>query len=232
MYCVRCGVKLQEGEARCPLCDTPVWNPEADGNGENREKNYPDTMPRHYRETRRPAAIALTILCALAVAVVLIICFRLNRRLGWGGYVVGGIGLFYVIAVLPCWFLHPRAEVFLPVGHAAAALYVLYICLSVGGRWFLPFAFPVIAASCILSEAMLCLLKYVHRGRAFIFGGFLILLGGYTMLVEFFEHLAFGTGMFRWSLFSLAGFGAAGLFLLVLGMISPFRQSMKKRFFF
>ena len=25
MYCVRCGVRLQEGVKACPLCGTPVW---------------------------------------------------------------------------------------------------------------------------------------------------------------------------------------------------------------
>jgi len=30
MYCVKCGVKLQEGIPSCPLCQTPVWNPDAD----------------------------------------------------------------------------------------------------------------------------------------------------------------------------------------------------------
>ena len=27
MYCVKCGVKLQDGTETCPLCQTPVWNP-------------------------------------------------------------------------------------------------------------------------------------------------------------------------------------------------------------
>ena len=38
--------------------------------------------------------------------------------------------------------------------------------------------------------------------------------------------------MFRWSLYSLAGFGSAGLFLLIAGMIPSLRQGMRKRFFF
>ena len=28
MYCVKCGVRLQDGVNSCPLCNTPVWNPE------------------------------------------------------------------------------------------------------------------------------------------------------------------------------------------------------------
>ena len=50
--------------------------------------------------------------------------------------------------------------------------------------------------------------------------------------VEFFEHLSFGDEMFRWSLYSLAGFGSVGLFLLIAGMIPSLRQGMRKRFFF
>ena len=38
MYCVRCGVKLQEGTESCPLCGTPVWNPE----GARARKSYPE----------------------------------------------------------------------------------------------------------------------------------------------------------------------------------------------
>ena len=228
MYCVRCGVSLQEGATECSLCKTPVRLPD-EGSA---DKSYPDTMPRNYIDSSLPLAVAMTVFCAIAVAVVLVICFRLYGELRWGGYVVWGIVLFYIIAILPRWFRHPRGEVFVPADHAAIALYVLYICLHTGGHWFLRFAFPVIGVSCILSTAMICLLKYVRRGKLFIFGGFLILLGGFTMLIEFFAHVSFGTPMFRWSLFSLAGFGAVGLFLLIAGIIRPLREALEKRFFF
>ncbi len=228
MYCVKCGVKLQEGVERCPLCDTPVWNPEQTSG----ERSYPDTLPKQHREADLPGALVLTVLCAVAVLVTLTVCFKLYGELRWGGYVVFGIALFYVLFGLPRWFRQPKGEVFVPIDYAAVALYVLYICQKTGGHWFLSFAFPVILASCLLSTAMICLLKYVRGGRLFIFGGFLLLLGGFTVLVEFFEHLSFGEEMFRWSLYSLTGFGAAGLFLLIAGMIPGLRHSLEKRFFF
>ena len=28
MYCVKCGVRLQDGVGECPLCHTAVWMPE------------------------------------------------------------------------------------------------------------------------------------------------------------------------------------------------------------
>ena len=228
MYCVKCGVKVREGASSCPLCGTPVWNPE----GIEEKRTYPDTLPRYYSESGIAGAVAMTVVCAVAVAVLLTVCFRLYGALRWGGYAVWGVVLFYIVVVLPGWFRHPRGEVFVPVDHAAAALYALYVCVKTGGHWFMSFAFPVIGVSCLLSTAMVCLLKYVRRGRLFIFGGFMLLLGGFTVLVELFEHISFGTAMFRWSLFSLAGFGAVGAFLLIAGMIRPMRQGLEKRFFF
>ena len=79
---------------------------------------------------------------------------------------------------------------------------------------------------------MICLLKYVKGGRLFIFGGFFILVGLFTVLVEFFEHLSFGLPMFRWSLYSLTGFASAGLFLLLVALIPALRLELEKKFFF
>ena len=221
MYCVKCGVKLQDGTETCPLCQTPVWNPEQ----LVRERSFPDSLPERHRESGRTLAMAMTVLAIVEIIVVIIVCFRLYGELRWGGYVIGGIALFYVIAFLPQWFHAPKGEVFVPLDHAAAAIYVLYICMKTGGHWFL-------IASCLISTAMICLLKYVRGGRLFIFGGFLIVMGGFTMLVEFFEHLTFGTPMFRWSLYSLSGFAGAGIFLLLCGIIPSMRHELERRFFF
>lgn len=228
MYCVKCGVKLQQGTERCPLCLTPVWNPEETA----AERSYPDTLPRRHRESDLVGAVALTVISVIGILVTLVVCLRLYGALRWGGYVICGVALFYIVAVLPRWFSQPRGEIFVPVDHAAAMLFVLYICLKTGGHWFLSFAFPVILVNCLLTTAMICLLKYVRGGRLFIFGGFLMLLGGFTVLVEFFQHLSFGTEMFRWSLYSLSGFGTAGLFLLIAGVIPQLRRDLEKRFFF
>ena len=231
MYCVKCGVKLQEGVRCCPLCQTPVYHPEASDQEEG-NRAYPETLPSAYCESRMSAAIAMTIVCALVVGVIVAVCFRLYGQLFWGGYAALGVAMFYIIAILPAWFRHPNAVIFASVDHVAAALYALYVCGVTGGNWFLPFAFPVTGISCLLSVTLICLLKYLRKGKLFIFGGFLILLGGASMLVEFFEHLTFGTQMFRWSLFSLAGFGAAGLFLLLAGIIRPLRRTLERRFFY
>ena len=228
MYFVKCGVRLPEGTAACPLCQTPVWNPDRLA----REPACPDNYPSEHKESTLPAAVALTVICAAAMIAVLTVCFKLYGRLGWGVYALGGIGLFFVVAVLPLWFRAPRGEVFIPVDHAAAALLALTICLKTGGSWFLSFAFPVALGSCVISTAVFCLLKYARGGRLFVLGGALLAIGGFSILIELFEHLSFGTEMFLWSFYSLLGFGIPGLFLIIAGIIPALRRGLKKRFFF
>ncbi len=228
MYCVKCGVRLQNGVTSCPLCQTPVWNPDA----QTEERSYPDHYPRMHRESGLPIAAAMTVICAAAILVILIVCLKLYGALSWGGYAIGGVLLLYVVAILPIWFGNPNPVVFVPVDHAAVALLALYICVKTGGNWFLSFAFPVSLLSCLLSTALICLLRYVKGGRLFILGGFLLTLGASTVLVELFEHITFGTPMFEWSLYSLVGFGLPGLFLLVARLIPRLRHGLEKRFFF
>jgi len=228
MYCVKCGVRLQDGVNSCPLCNTPVWNPERP----EVERGYPNHYPSLHKESSRPFAVAMSVISVMAAAVILTICFRIYGKLNWGGYAIGGIALLYVVGVLPNWFRNPPIEVFVPVGHAAAALFVLFICLRTGGNWFMSFAFPVIFISCLLFTAVACLLKHVRGGRLFILGGFLLGIGGFTVLIEFFEHLTFGVPMFLWSLYSLIAFAVVGGFLLLAGMVPSLRETLEKRFFF
>ena len=49
---------------------------------------------------------------------------------------------------------------------------------------------------------------------------------------EFLLHVSFSTPMFVWSPFTLAGFLAAGLFLILAGIIPPLRLALDRRFFF
>lgn len=228
MYCVKCGVRLKDGIKKCPLCETPVWVPE---DAPEYEPLYPDTYPKAYRDSSLAAVMVMTVLCLIAELVVFIVCENLYGELRWGGYAVLGIPLFYCIVLLPMWFNEPNPVVFIPIDHIAVAGYVLYVCIKTNGSWFLSFAFPVIGIACILFTTLACLIKYVQKGWLYIFGGFFILLGGYSMLIEFFEHITFGTDMFRWCLYSVGACSFFGIFLILAAMIKPLRKLLHKRFF-
>ena len=231
MYCVKCGVKLQENIESCPLCGTPVWNPDT-GAAKAEEKTYSDIQPRHYRESRLPLLVVVTVLSVIMITVLQSIFFGLFGNFGLSGLVSLGVILAYILFVLPFWFERPFLPAFSVIDHVAITLFVLYVCKWTGGHWFTKFALPLLIMSCILVTYMICVLKYVRKGKIFYYGGFLIVLGASLSLVEFYQHLQFGSQMFLWSPFYLIGLGAAGLLLIVIGLIRPLREALERHFFF
>ena len=228
MYCVRCGVKLQEGAETCPLCGTPVWNPD----GKTAESTYNLGHLPDRTSDLKPAAIMFTLITVLSAIAITIICFSIYRRLQWGDYVLFSLLLFSVIVVLPLWFNKPNPVVFVPIDFAAIIGFLLFINIRTGGRWFLSFAFPCVGILGIIATATVALLKYIKKGRYCILGGAQIVLGIFCFLLEFFQHITFATGMFKWSLFAATALILSGIFLLCVGLIRPLRDMMNRVFFF
>ena len=227
MYCVKCGVSLQDGVEKCPLCGTPVWNPD-ELVFESRYNT--DALPEKTSDTK-PAAIFLTILTVLAAVAVTVICLGIYGNLSWGAIVLASLLLFFVIAVLPLWFVNPNPMIFLPVDLAALECFLLFLCLRTGGHWFMSFAFPCTGILGIIVIASTALLKYLKKGRYCILGGLQIVLGVFCILLEFFQHITFDTVMFRWSLFASTGLFVSGAFLICVGLIRPLREFVEKFFF-
>lgn len=235
MYCVKCGVRLEENRTHCPLCQTPVWNPAVSGKEENRRTvdsgQYSDRLPKQYRNSTVPVAIILTAVSVLAALVIFLICIGIYGTLAWGGYVLLGIVQFYVMFVLPLWFRKPNPVIFLPIAHVTAAGYLLYICEKTGGSWFLSFAFPIVLATGCILTAFVVLLRYVKGGKYFIFGGFFLLLSGYLLLIELFEYVTFGIPMFQWSQYPAVVTAMIGLFLILTGIVRPLREFLERNFY-
>lgn len=228
MYCVKCGVRLDDRLSHCPLCGTPAWRPDEPV---DQSKSFSSIYPKKHRNERLAALTFLTFFLALAAVVTLRVCLHVYGNIGWSGYSMLGIALFYIIVIFPLWFQNPNPMIFLPIDHAAVGGYLLYICLATGGDWFLSFAFPIVALLCLLITGTVALLRYVRGGRLFIIGGSLLLTGGCAVLVEFFQHITFQTKMFNWSLYVVSPCFAFGMFLILSGMIRPLREYLERRFF-
>ncbi|MBO4872973.1 MAG: zinc ribbon domain-containing protein [Lachnospiraceae bacterium] len=231
MYCMRCGVELEKGTAACPLCGTPVWDPKP-------QKKNPHYNPGLYPEKENSGKYwVLGVLTCILAGVIIgctTACLVYYGRLAWSAYVLAGILFFYLTAVLPLWFVRYYPLIFLPVSFAALEGLTLFICLYTGGSWFLPFAFPVTGLLFLFAFLGygLAVIKIKPRIKLRLSGVYFFLLGGATMLVEFFLHLAFRLPMFNWSIYTAALFGLFGIFLFVASFILPLRRTMYKKMFY
>ena len=231
MYCIKCGVELADSEKVCPLCGTRVFHPDLPG-GQGETPYPPDHHPRAEEVSRAGVLFVLTVLFLLPAVVSVLCDWRLGGGIVWSGYVVGGLLLLYVTAVLPLWFKRPNPVIFVPVDFAAIALFLLYVNYATGGHWYLSFALPVTGAAALLVCAMVTLLKYLPGAALYICGGALILSGVLAVLVEFLLNLTFGLhDTFLWSIYPLAVGVVLGAMLLVIAVSKPLRRSLHRKFF-
>ena len=231
MYCVYCGVKLQDGAKECPLCHTPVMSvpmPESES-----RSLYSDRLPEAEKRSGRALAVWLVTSVMAAVCLgCLIFCLRTAGTFSWSGYVLMGAALIWVLLLFPLLFRRFRPMIFLPVDFACLAGFLLYICLKNGENWFLSFAFPVTGIAGILTLLGVAIFRYIRQGRLRLLGLYLVLIGTSFMLIEFFQHITFGTPMWVWSLYCVCGFGALGLYLFIATLIPPLHAHLRKTFFF
>ena len=230
MYCVYCGVKLQDGAKECPLCRTPVIIAQAPG--AEGKAPYSDRLPAEEKHSNALLVWLLTTVMAAACLGCLIFCLRTAHEASWSGYVLLGAALVWITLLFPLLFRRFRPMIFLPVDFACLAGYLLYICLKNGDRWFLSFAFPVTAIAGVLTLLGVAIFRYIRQGRLRLLGLYLIAIGLSFMLIEFFQHITFGTPMFVWSLYCVCAFGALGLFLFIATLIPPLHAHLRKTFFF
>ena len=84
----------------------------------------------------------------------------------------------------------------------------------------------------LILTALIALIRYVRRGKLYIFGGFLIALGAYTVLIDLLLRVTFSMGnVILWSIFSAATGFMLGMMLIVIAIVKPLRESLRKRFF-
>lgn len=230
MYCINCGVELSEGQAVCPICQTPVVHPDFPPNPELFP--YPAKPFRSEAYNHRGLLFVVTILATLMMGMPLLLEALLSHRIVWSGYVAGGVFLGYCFFLLPLWFRNPNPTIFVPCDFGAIALYLLYIDLHTGGSWFLSFAFPVTMMLGAIFTAITALLHYLRRGRLYIIGGGLIGLGVFSVLLELFIWITFTPPQFLfWSLFPLIALGVLGMMLIIIGIVKPFKESLRRYFY-
>lgn len=230
MYCINCGVKLADTEEKCPLCATEVYHPNLTRNFE--KPLFPkDNLPPPRKQSLLLQTIA-TAVFILPLLLVLIADLQIDRTVTWSGFVIGALLVGYVCVVLPVWFRKPNPVIFVPCGFASVLLYLLYISLYTGGGWFLSFAFPVGGSIGLIVTAMTALLRYVRKGKLYIYGGAFIAFGGVFLLSEFMMNITFSISRFYgWSLYPLTTLVLLGGLLIFLAICRSAREIMERKFF-
>lgn len=230
MYCIKCGARLSDKEAVCPLCKTAVYHPDYDR--ESLTGSYPRKDFKSEELSLKGILFVITVISALIFILPSLFELWVYKKIEWSGYVSGGITLFYVWVFLPLWFKKPNPVIFVPCDFAAAALFLFYINFTTDGNWFFTFALPVTFALCLIVSALIALCRYIRRGHLYIFGGFTIALGAWCVLIDLLVRVTFDIhARVYWSAFPLLAFFMLGMMLIVIAIVKPLKESLRKIFF-
>ena len=231
MYCINCGIELSEGQKICPICQTRVFHPDF---------KAPDALPTYPRKAFKSEEInikgllfIITLLHLIPVVFALILDLNLNGQVDWMGYVVGAVFFVYTCAVFPLWFKRPNPVVFIPCDFAVLACYLCYISFELGQDWIWSLALPVEAMVFVIVMALVIFLRKLKQGRLYVFGGAFILSGFFVMVIEQLIHVTRHVEHdgFAWSLYPMVFLAIIGIGLIVIEIVKPFKESLRKIFF-
>ncbi len=228
MYCINCGVKLQDGAEICPLCETKV-PVKVDAKSDD---FYPQKPEINQAQSSFWFLMILSFLFLLPIVIMILCDVNINGGFTWSGYAVGALVSVYLIFVLPFWFKNPNPVIFVPTSFVTIALYLLLVNLLSKGDWFLSFAFPVTAIFGVIASAFATLMKYLRRGRLYIYGGVVLAVAASMPLTEFFLNLTFSFKTVYWSMYPLTTLFFLGALLIFLGISKPAREALERKFFF
>lgn len=230
MYCINCGVKLEDTESRCPLCGVTVYHPEL--TRQTAEPLYPRHRYPAPEAASKAAHIVVSTLMAIALLTTVFIDLQINGTVSWGGIAAGGIVVAYVVLVMPFWFRRVQPLAYVPCVFSAIALYLWYICHVTGGSWFLGLGLPVTVYLGILLTVQVYLLRRYRNRILTILGCGLIAMGVLMVLVEYWIHTTFAEVRFvAWSVYPLISLSGLGAMLLFLAVNRKARERMERKFF-
>ena len=93
------------------------------------------------------------------------------------------------------------------------------------------FAFPVVGGICLITCTVVTLMRYIHRGKLYIFGGAFMVLGIFMLLIEYLLSITFALNFIGWSIYPLVVLLLFGGMLIFLEMNSNVREKIERKFF-
>lgn len=225
MYCVNCGVELNPGAERCPLCGTPAWKPDP------AEPPYFATKPPEIPAVEN---YGLAILMSSMLLSVALCCGLLNLILlpgrFWSYYVIGAAVMLWVWFVLPMVFRKLPVVIRLTLDVAIVGVYIWLISIDLNGEaWFRGLVVPILIWACVL-VFLLCLLS---RNRS-ILTKISLCVGAVALLVigiEYaIEYYLFGVAHLTWSLVVATICIALIIPLRVIRHVPALREEVRRRF--
>ena len=230
-YCVNCGVELDKSQKECPLCSTPVINP-----NESLESDAPAPYPRTetvagaMRKLRSIAVMLVTVILFLPLLVCPLCDFIITGRITWSVYVIASVVYAYTVVIPPLVFKRNILVkcVWIDFFTTLTFLYVINKVTTPDSNWFYILVVPISIFAMFGFHIILWACRRINVlstvSLSFLISAFFSIYLEYILSV--FLQRSF---MISWSLLVSASCLALALVFLLISRMTRLRASIKKR---
>lgn len=231
-YCIKCGVKLEDSEKKCPLCSTVVYHPDIK-QPENAVPPYPEEHTLLLRQMNKKYKILIISIIIFIPTLLTLICdYKINSEFVWSDIVVSSVCFLYCLIFIPLIFPKKDTLLYLGIDYSALAVFQWYLSYTTGGSWFLPFAFPLICSIALITISAILIKRFTRTSYLFVFAFVFILTGADCVLTEFLINKTFFNKTdFLWSFYPCITFIAVGVILLLINRNKKVKEEITRKFF-
>lgn len=192
-YCVNCGVELDASLERCPLCNTPVINPN--------EVTHTHSVPPFPKEKGQVEVVKskdLAILLSVSLTAASVVCALLNlfvfQKSAWSLYVIGACVVIWVLAIPAVIYTRLPIYFCLLFDGLAIGLYQYLISFNTPDHdWFYELALPITLLVTATALVFALLVKKVSGAflmiGIYIFSAIALLCVGIELLIQRFLQI-------------------------------------------
>ena len=199
MYCIKCGVELEDGAKRCPLCETPV--PEIKGLEEKKfVKEYPMININLYemkmKKVKKAIFLSFFTISIISILEVLFQNLIMYGKLEWGYYAIPSILIFDLGLFVFLDSYRMRTNLFLLLSGFIA----YFLLLDFGDEkltWSLRLGIPIVLALYLISLIFSYVWDKHKSDKLKILNFFIFFVGIFLLILE----LIISKKM-TWSIFS------------------------------
>ena len=231
-YCVNCGVELDRSLKKCPLCETPVVNPNDVAAEEPIITTYPvEQMEKIVKKLRLISANLVTAIFLTGLILCPLCDFIINDALTWSKYVIPSVILAWCCAVPPIIIKRKPLLKCMMADFAAVFAYlaVMNFLTTPRQNWFAHICIPILLYL-FGSFILLYTLSAKKTNVLYIVSIGFVLSGIFCMLTEYFvRKFRLLEIEFVWSLPALIScIGVAALLIIIsrLSKISAIRKRL------
>ena len=172
-YCVNCGVELDASAKECPLCNTPVWNPQkpifTDSERQGAEKDQAQSpFPREKGQVETVSRKDFGILISMVVLASVVTCGFLNlfvfKGVPWSLAAIGACVILWVNLIPLVIYSKLPVYIYLLLDGSAVALYLYMLTfLSGSDEWFPGLGLPITVLVTGMAELLALCIRRLPR---------------------------------------------------------------------